>query len=180
MMRKGFIFKVVFVGNGAVGKTSLVLRYTQHKFSDRYCMTIGSNFAIADVKLPDGQLCKLQIWDLAGQPHFSFVRPPFYKGASAVVLVYDVTSRKSLEELKDWKEDCSKYLPRETMFYVLGNKSDLNDARVVTPEEGKNANDALGAQGFWETSAKSGLNVPDVFQTISMKMLNIYTQTVKS
>ncbi|OLS15695.1 MAG: small GTP-binding protein domain-containing protein [Promethearchaeota archaeon CR_4] len=180
MMRKGYIFKVVVVGNGAVGKTSLVLRYTQHKFNENYVMTIGSNFAIAEVKLLDGELCRLQIWDLAGQAHFSFVRPPFYKGASAVILVYDVTNRRSLEELKDWKEDFSKYLPRETSLYVLANKTDLQDERVVTLEEGKNASDALGASGFWETSAKSGLNVPDVFQTIASKVYTLYCQAIKT
>ncbi len=179
MMRKGYIFKVVVVGNGAVGKTSLVLRYTHHKFSENYVMTIGSNFAIAEVKLPDGQLCKLQIWDLAGQPHFSFVRPPFYKGASAVILVFDVTNRKSLDELKDWKEDFIKYLPPETIMYVLANKADLNDERVVSTEEGRKAAEALGSSGFWETSAKTGDNVQTVFNGIAVKVLASYSQTAK-
>ena len=180
MMRKGYIFKVVVVGNGAVGKTSLVLRYTQHKFSENYVMTIGSNFAIAEVKLPDGQLCKLQIWDLAGQPHFSFVRPPFYKGASAVILVYDVTNRRSLDELKDWKDDFIKYLPPETIMYVLANKSDLKDERVVTIEEGKRVAENLGAIEFWETSAKTGENVQTVFNNIAARLLAMYTQPVRS
>jgi small GTP-binding protein len=179
MMRKGYIFKVVVVGNGAVGKTSVVLRYTQHKFSENYTMTIGSNFAIAEVKLPDGQLCKLQIWDLAGQPHFSFVRPPFYKGASAIILVYSVINRKSLEELRDWKEDFTKYLPADTIMYILANKADLKDERVVSFEEGKKMAEELGAAGFWETSAKTGDNVQTVFNTIAAKVLASYSKVIK-
>ena len=92
---KSFIYKICVVGNGGVGKTSMVLRYCENSFKESYLMTIGSNFSTKTVELanyPQLQV-KLQLWDLAGQKHFSFVRPPFYRGASGIIYVFDLTRR---------------------------------------------------------------------------------------
>lgn len=176
MHGKGFIFKTVVCGEGKVGKTSLILQYTEHKFNEEYIQTIGSNFAIAEVTLPDDKPVKLQLWDLAGQAQFSFVRPPFYKGASAVILVFDVTKRQSLDALRDWKADVEKYVGRETKYFLLGNKCDLEDERVVTHEDGDVMANELGTQAFWETSAKTGDNLHEAFYTIAQAIFETYME----
>jgi len=91
------------VGDGGVGKTSMVLRYCENAFKDNYIMTIGSNFSTKQVELEEypNYLVKLQLWDLAGQKHFSFVRPPFYRGATATVFVFDIT--RSRRQQRSWR-----------------------------------------------------------------------------
>ncbi|HMF31193.1 MAG TPA: Rab family GTPase [Candidatus Lokiarchaeia archaeon] len=177
MPGKGYIFKTVVCGEGKVGKTSLILQYTQHKFSEQYIQTIGSNFAIADVMLPDSKPVKLQLWDLAGQEQFSFVRPPFYKGASAVIFVYDITKRQSLEAIREWKAEVEKYVDESTKYFLIGNKNDLEDERVVTTADGEVMGQELGVVGFWETSAKTGENLPDAFYTIAEAVYSTYEQS---
>ena len=176
MQRKGFIFKTVVCGEGKVGKTSLILQYTEHKFNEEYMQTIGSNFAIAEVMLPDDKPVKLQLWDLAGQAQFSFVRPPFYKGASAVIFVYDITKRQTFEALYEWKADVEKYVGAETKYFLLGNKCDLNDERVITPEEAETLESELGIFAFWETSAKTGENLHEQLFTIAQQIYDTYLE----
>jgi len=158
------VFKVPVVGDGAVGKTSLILRYTRGVFREDYKITIGTSFAVHTVKLGNA-IIKLQIWDLAGQPHFKGVRPLFYRGSTGVIYVFSVTDRTSFQNIPNWVEEVRRIVgPLPSI--LVGNKTDLADQRVVTPEEGQ----ALGAQlGFpyIETSAKADLNVGNAFQMIA-------------
>ena len=107
MSRPTYIFKVPVAGDGAVGKTSLIVRYTQGTFTDTYKMTIGTSFAVKTVDL-DRVMVKLQIWDLAGQPHFGGVRPLFYQGSTGVIYVFSVTDRASFDHLSGWLEEAQK------------------------------------------------------------------------
>ncbi|MHA1848970.1 MAG: GTP-binding protein [Promethearchaeota archaeon] len=179
MSSKSYIFKTVVLGDGAVGKTSLVMRFTDQKFSNQYIMTIGSNFALKLIPsevlstkekyYPD---TRLQLWDLAGQPHFKAVRYPFYNGSSGIIYVFDVTRRETLENLRGWRKEVLKQVPEDTPAVLLANKIDLKDDRVVTTEEGEELAREFGVAGYFETSAKSGVNVNTSFQTLARAILD--------
>jgi small GTP-binding protein len=172
--KKSFIYKVCLLGDGGVGKTSLVLRYCENKFKDNYIMTIGSNFSTKTVKLEDypNFEIKLQIWDLAGQKHFSFVRPPFYRGATGVIYVHDLTRRSSFENLPNWQEEVQKVIGKKTSILV-GNKLDLAEdgQREVAKSDGEAFKEELGSLSYYETSAKEGLNVEKIFKEITRGIL---------
>lgn len=166
--KKALIYKVCIIGDGGVGKTSLVLRYTENKFAEQYIMTIGSNFAIKKVELPEhpNLEIRLQLWDLAGQKHFSFVRPPFYRGAAGLLYVFDITRRSSFANLPAWKEEATKVIGDKPTV-ILGNKIDLADEyREVGVEEGKALCDEYNASNYYETSAKTGDNINDAFKAL--------------
>ena len=161
-----YIFKIVILGDGKVGKTSLVLQYTEHKFNENYIMSIGANFAIKMVHVKDNTVIRLQLWDLAGQQHFQFVRPSFYRGAFAAIFVFDLTRRDSFNSIHKWKEECDQYVPGVPLILV-GNKADLNDERVVSRREGQSLALEIGADYYYETSAKTATNIEKLFLDIT-------------
>ncbi|GAB4326449.1 MAG: Rab family GTPase [Promethearchaeota archaeon] len=165
-----FIFKQLVCGEGAVGKTSLVIMFTEKKFKENYIMTIGSNFALKSVQLPEHDTSvKLQIWDLSGQVHFKAVRASFYTGGNGVIYVYDITRAQSLQMLASWKKEVDKHSPGIPCI-VLGNKADLEERRQVSTEEGRKVAEQMGAIAFYETSAKTGQNVEEAFHVIAREM----------
>jgi small GTP-binding protein len=174
VIQKSYIYKIAVVGNGGVGKTSMVLRYCENSFKENYIMTIGSNFSTKTVYLPEHPnfQVKLQIWDLAGQKHFSFVRPPFYRGATGVVYVFDLTRRSSFADLNDWKNEVEKVIGQKACILV-GNKIDLarEGTREVSAQDGEALKTELGAKKYFETSAKEGDSVEDVFKELTVEIL---------
>ncbi len=172
LKEKNYILKVCCVGNGSVGKTSIVLQYCEKKFQDKYIMTIGSNFAIKKLTFPEeNYTVKLQIWDIAGQKHFSFVRPPFYRGLSASILIFDITRRDSFNDLKEWRNEIDNVVPGKS-YIIVGNKCDLAEERVVSTKEGKDKAEELGALAYFETSAKTGINLDEVFRALINGIIN--------
>jgi small GTP-binding protein len=161
------------VGDGGVGKTSMVLRYCENAFKENYIMTIGSNFSTKQVELEEypNFLVKLQLWDLAGQKHFSFVRPPFYRGATAIVYVFDITRRSSFQNILDWKVEVEKVIGDGKPSVLVGNKIDLADRREVGEGDGEALKDELNSIGYYETSAKEDLEVESVFKVITLAIL---------
>ncbi|UYP47742.1 hypothetical protein NEF87_004027 [Candidatus Lokiarchaeum ossiferum] len=170
---KEYIFKVVVLGDGAVGKTSLVLQFTERKFNENYIMSIGANFAIKMINKPEENLAiRLQIWDLAGQKHFQFVRPSFYRGAFACIFVFDLTRRESYEHVKNWVEESEQYAPGVPRI-LLGNKVDLIEERVVSKTEGEALAQELRAS-YYETSAKEAKNVDICFDDLNNQLMDIH------
>lgn len=137
-------------------------------------MTIGSNFSAKTVSLPDypHYNVKLQIWDLAGQKHFSFVRPPFYRGATGLIYVFDLTRRSSFSNLPNWQEEAAKVIGEKPNILV-GNKLDLAEKgqREVGTQEGEAFKTELNSSAYYETSAKDGINVEKVFKAIVLEIL---------
>ncbi len=173
--KKSFIYKICILGDGGVGKTSMVLRYCENSFKENYIMTIGSNFSTKKVVLkdyPDFNI-NLQIWDLAGQKHFSFVRPPFYRGASGLIYVFDLTRRSSFSDLTNWKEEALKVLGEQKPNVMVGNKLDLADEgyREIGNKEGESLSKEFQSIGYYETSAKVDLNVEIVFKELTLGIL---------
>ncbi len=174
MSTKSFIYKICVLGDGGVGKTSMVLRYCENSFKENYIMTIGSNFSTKSVELPDYPEfnVKLQIWDLAGQKHFSFVRPPFYRGATGLIYVYDLTRRSSFSNLAEWKDEAEKVIGTKPSVLV-GNKLDLANQgkREVSPQDGEALKGEIGSMRYFEGSAKEGTEVEAIFTEMTLAIL---------
>ncbi len=172
---KSFIYKICVVGDGGVGKTSMVLRYCEDTFKDNYIMTIGSNFSTKTVELPEHPqfIVKLQLWDLAGQKHFSFVRPPFYRGATGIIYTFDLTRRSSFANMQGWKEEVEKVIGSGKPCVIVGNKTDLANSgnREVGEQEGEALKSEFNAEAYFETSAKENLQISPAFKNLTLAIL---------
>ncbi|MFX1519316.1 MAG: Rab family GTPase [Promethearchaeota archaeon] len=166
-----FIFKVIVVGDAAVGKTSLMFRFVHGTFQKDYKMTIGVNFATKMIRLDDGVNVKLSIWDTAGQERFHFLLPSYYDGSSGGLVVFDVTRRESFTNLPKWLEQIRDKV-NQVPLVLIGNKADLEDLRAVTYEEAKQFAQQHGL-AYTETSAKTGENVTDVFAALTQFMTEL-------
>lgn len=155
--------KILLVGNSTVGKTCIFLRYSEDLFNENHLSTIGLDYFTKEVDMEDGQKQIFQIWDTAGQDRFKAIVKNYFKGAHGILLVYDVTSRKSFEALTQWliqiQDNSSQYIK----IVVIGNKCDCsNSNREVTKAEGKELANKMGYD-FFETSAKTGENINEAF-----------------
>ncbi len=178
------IAKVCFLGDGKVGKTSLINQYLGKGFSSEYLPTLGSDFASKDIELESEyghQEIRFQIWDLAGQPSFGSIRKAYYKGSIGALLVFDLTNPDSLMNLEQWINEFSNHsgVPNHTII-VLANKSDLKGEITISPPEiesyiRKNllsdGKDAIERLRYFETSAKTGQNVNEAFESLGHAIL---------
>ncbi len=168
------IFKITLLGEGAVGKTSLRRRYLGESFKEGYMMTIGADFAVKKMHLNQTEYT-LQIWDLAGQQRFSAVREVYYRGTAGALLVFDISRPETYEILPNWLHELIRNNKNRIVPLVLiGNKSDLRDSTpyAVPKEYAMEYADQLSQwSGFYvpymETSAKTGLNVEQVFALLT-------------
>ncbi|MFX0093396.1 MAG: GTP-binding protein [Candidatus Hodarchaeota archaeon] len=163
-------YKIVLLGDGTVGKTSLRERFMGRGFPSEYIMTIGTELASKIVNLPStNKTVVLQIWDLAGQPHFKTIRNIYYRGSHGALLVYDITQPSSFDNAMSWITECWKKVGRQIPFVLLGNKSDLRSQNNCIPESdghklAKEIEKALGfPTSYYETSALTGFNVDKTF-----------------
>ena len=157
------LVKVVFTGDGGVGKTSLIRQYTEGKFETSRIMTIGVDFHTHTVDLPDGKV-KLSIWDMAGQERFQPMRPGFYPGSRVAAMVYDVTDPETFDHLGAWLEEIRKVVPGAKLI-VVGNKIDL--PRVQDRETAQKYAERLGVPHL-ETSARTGQGLDALFKTLAV------------
>ena len=156
-----YLFKYISIGDSAVGKSNILLRYIHDKFNEEFQSTIGVEFGAKNLKIED-KIYRIQIWDTAGQETFRSITRAYYKNSVCACVVYDITNRNSFQNVKSWFEDCKKQSPKTVFLVLIGNKVDLEDKREVTSEEG-----SLYAQKngmlFFETSAKTGKNIEEIF-----------------
>jgi len=173
--RKNFVFKITVIGDGGVGKTSLIKKYTKGSFKKEYIKTLGAQFSKYDEKIEKSAV-KLFFWDIAGQAEFSFMRPTFYKGSKAAIIVFSHAPGeldKSFNHIYDWHEDIKKYCG-DIPIVLFGNKIDLVDDSSIDigkVEEVVNKRDFLG---FYKTSAKTGTGVYEAFQAIIKNLYEKY------
>lgn len=163
-----YSFKVITMGDGAVGKTSLVIRYTENRFDLKYKATLGAAFAAKEVKITNVKI-NLMIWDLAGQPSFDEVRDRYYLGSSAAILVFDVTNASTTEKLRKWLAKFRKQVPKGPVILV-GNKTDLVEKRQISTQEAHEIRDELQLP-YFETSCSTGEGVNEVFHSLIIKTL---------
>jgi small GTP-binding protein len=171
-----YAFKVILIGSGAVGKTSLLHRFVENKFNFRYKLTIGADFLskiIEGYPKPD-TTCKLQIWDIGGQDRYKFLRANFFNGANGALIVFDISRWHTFTELDDWLSDLQEFAGKNTPFILIGNKADLIED-IGGKYDKESAEDLAKRENsvFISTSAKSGENVEDAFLNLTHKMIKI-------
>ncbi len=168
-----YLFKTISVGDANCGKTALTVRYTQNIFKESYETTIGVNWASKQVDVA-GQEVRLMIWDTGGQDAFVNVRSQYYKGASGILCVFDLTNRASFEHVPKWLEE-TKAGGKEMPIVLVGNKSDLPD-RQVSREEAEAFADKVNIS-YVESSAKTGAGVGDCFAILAGQILKDFLQS---
>jgi Ras-related protein Rab-2A len=168
-----YLFKVVVLGEGAVGKTAIVTRFSHGFFRTDYKTTIGSQFAVKNIEVLNARAekmtVKLQIWDVAGQSRFQILRPMYYRGSNGGLLVYDVSRRRTFMLLEEWIDELKKAIGKEIPLVLVANKTDLPD-RVVEPKEGREFADSHGMP-YIESSAKTGEGVIDIFEQLGTTLV---------
>jgi small GTP-binding protein len=165
-VRKDFVFKITVIGNGGVGKTSLIRKYTKGSFQKEYIKTLGAQFSKYDEKI-HGNAVKLFFWDIAGQSQFSFMRPTFYKGSKAAIIVFShgPGEEDSFDNVEEWHEDIKKYCG-DIPIILFGNKLDLTDPEKLNDEKAVNFAEKRNFLGYYRTSAKTGNGVYEAFQAM--------------
>ena len=161
-MNFNYLLKYVIVGDASVGKSNLLLRYTHGQFREEYQLTIGVEFGSNNLSI-DNNIYRIQIWDTAGQENFKSITRSYYKNSACALIVYDISNRISFENLASWVDDCKNSSPRTVVMVLVGNKCDLEKNREISEEEGRDFAEKNGML-FFETSAKTGQNVEQVFK----------------
>jgi small GTP-binding protein len=156
-----YIIKYIIIGDTGVGKSCLLLQFTDRRFQQAHDLTIGVEFGARFVDV-EGKKIKLQIWDTAGQESFRSITRSYYRGAAGALLVYDITRRETFDHLLIWLEDARQHSNSNTTIMLIGNKSDLESKRAVSYAEGEAFAQQHGLF-FMETSAKTADNVEESF-----------------
>ena len=156
------MFKVVLVGDSFVGKTNIMSKYLKNEFHDDSKATVGVEFGSKQFNI-EGHTIKAQIWDTAGQERYKAITSAYYKGAKGAFIVYDITRKNSFEAVEKWVSDVTAVADKKITIVLIGNKSDLEDQRQVTKEQGEEKSSKLEI-AFLETSALSGENLEKAFE----------------
>ncbi|XP_070522563.1 ras-related protein Rab6 isoform X1 [Cardiocondyla obscurior] len=158
-------FKLVFLGEQSVGKTSLITRFMYDSFDNTYQATIGIDFLSKTMYLED-RTVRLQLWDTAGQERFRSLIPSYIRDSTVAVVVYDITNANSFHQTSKWIDDVRTERGSDVIIMLVGNKTDLSDKRQVSTEEGERKAKELNVM-FIETSAKAGYNVKQLFRRVA-------------
>jgi len=169
-MEYDFLFKLLLIGDSGVGKSCLLLRFADRKYTESYISTIGVDFKIRTIEL-DGKTIKLQIWDTAGQERFRTITSSYYRGAHGIIIVYDVTDQESFVNIKTWLSEIERYASDTVNKLLVGNKCDLTQKKVVDYETAKDFADKV-EMPFLETSAKLATNVEAAFMRMASEIKN--------
>lgn len=178
---KGYGFKITVIGDGAVGKTSLIKKYTQGSFKNEYIATLGTQFSKYE-EVIDGEKVELYLWDIAGQDSFDALRQRFYTGSSGTIIVFSHApeQKESFSHVNKWLGDIKKYCGNIPLV-LFGNKVDLIDDGELTSNPNISASDNNIEQfakdnrfiGYYKTSALTGQGVTDAFKALVRKLYMI-------
>jgi Ras-related protein Rab-21 len=162
-------FKVVILGEGRVGKTSILLRYTKGEYNDRQVSTLQASYLDKRLTL-GGTTAHLSIWDTAGQERFHALSPIYYRDADGALLVYDITDAESFSRVKKWVKELRKIVGSDINITIAGNKCDMEKNRSVQESEATAYAESVGAAHF-NTSAKTNKGLDETFNDLSNNML---------
>ncbi|KAK9732900.1 hypothetical protein RND81_04G031000 [Saponaria officinalis] len=171
-----YLFKIILVGDSAVGKSNLLVRFARNEFHPNSKSTIGVEFQTQKLEI-NGKEIKAQIWDTAGQERFRAVTSAYYRGAVGALVVYDISRRRTFDSVGRWLNELNTHSDMNVVTILVGNKSDLKDAREVSTAEGKALAETKGLF-FIETSALDSSNVAVAFQTVVKEIYNILSRKV--
>ena len=170
-------FKVIVIGNSGVGKTCLTTKATKNIFLDNRQSTIGFEFFSFMIKI-ENKIIKLQIWDTCGQEIYRSLISNFYKTSSLAFIIYSITDRKSFDDIEKWVKELRTNCSPDIKIFLIGNKNDLEESRIISKLEGENLCKKYGFEFFMETSAKTGINAKEIFIKCAMilykDILNYY------
>lgn len=162
------IIKFVLVGESGAGKSCLLLRFVEDTFSASFIATIGIDFKVKQIVL-SGKKVKIQVWDTAGQERFKTITKAYYRGAEAIILVYDTTDKHSFNKLENWIGDIENGIQYDPLRILVGNKCDMTELRQISKEEGEQFASTRGFH-FFETSSLTGENVDTMFMWIAQEV----------
>ncbi|KAF8086260.1 hypothetical protein N665_0630s0011 [Sinapis alba] len=171
-----YLIKLLLIGDSGVGKSCLLLRFSDDTFNTSFITTIGIDFKIRTVEL-DGKRIKLQIWDTAGQERFRTITTAYYRGAMGILLVYDVTDESSFNNIRNWMKNIEQNASDSVNKILVGNKADMDESkRAVPTSKGQALADEYGIK-FFETSAKTNQNVEQVFFSMAKDIKKRLTES---
>ncbi|XP_061692007.1 ras-related protein Rab-41 isoform X1 [Syngnathoides biaculeatus] len=171
-------FKLVFLGEQSVGKTSLITRFMYDSFDNTYQATIGIDFLSKTMYLEDRTI-RLQLWDTAGQERFRSLIPSYIRDSAAAVVVYDIANLNSFQQTSKWIDDVRTERGSDVIIMLVGNKTDLADKRQVSVEAAERKARELNVM-YIETSAKAGYNVKQLFRRVAAALPGMDSTAEKS
>ncbi len=161
------IYKVIVIGDPAVGKTSLLTKFAKNQFEEKYLPTVGVSILKEPIELKDqNATVNLMFWDIAGQPQFYMLHRPYFNGADGMLLVFDITRSSTFSNVNNWYSAAVKYGLSGIPRIIIGNKVDLAEERKIILPMAEHLSEKLNAP-YFETSALTGENVKVVFQKIA-------------
>jgi Ras-related protein Rab-11A len=166
------LYKVIIIGDTAVGKSNILSRYVKDEFSSNSKSTVGVELGIKFLKIKNTKT-KIQIWDTAGQERYRAITSSYFKGSNGCFIVYDITNEASFNNIENWYEQIQKETSSDLPILLVGNKCDLEDERKVPIEKGKEKAKNLNC-AFFETSALKKINIDKIFEEL---VNNIYEKT---
>ena len=130
------LIKIIVVGDSGVGKSTMLMRFEKNIFDELFIPTVGIDFLIKKIQVND-KLYKLHLWDMAGQERYKSIVNTYYRNGQGIILAFDIANMSSFENLQNWIDSINKYSPANSVLFIVGTKSDLENDRIVTHEEAK-------------------------------------------
>ena len=172
--KKDILYKILLLGDWSVGKTCFLMRYTDNTFTDIHLSTVGIDYKLKNITLDNGEKIKVQIWDTAGQDRYKSITKSYIKGANGIILIYDVTKRKTFEGIQNWVKQIKEQVSSRVCVALVANKIDEKDKREVTEQEGIRLGKDIGYP-FYESSAKDGINIDECFDNLIKQIIINYS-----
>ena len=164
-----YIFKYIIIGDSAVGKSKLLLRFTDNTYKEEFQCTVGVEFGCRNLEI-NNKIVRIQIWDTAGMENFRSITRSYYKNSACALVVYDICNRDSFNNIETWIIDCKKNAPKTINFVIVGSKLDLEKQRQVPIQDGIELSTKYNCL-FYECSSKTGINIDDIFINSSKLIL---------
>ena len=169
---KGIFISLITLGESMVGKTSLISKYIEDIFEDSLVTTIGFDFKLKTI-IKNNKIIQLKIWDTAGQERFNSIQKQYYKNIDGILLIFDLTDLSTFNNLNQWFDKIERESPKNCSIVLVGNKCDKKDMIQINKDDASNfANEKFGIK-YFETSAKTGFNVNEIFDYLVDEILTI-------